>query len=87
MNRWIIGEKKDGYFGSTQDTATVIRALSTYLESTGELKNVNMNAKIVLDSETLASKSIDQKNALERFEVKKSIAGLGDNTLFHAEKQ
>ena len=87
MNRWILSEKKDGHFGSTQDTAIVTQALATYLEKSGELKNVNMKTKVILNSDTLAETSIDAKNMLDRFEVKKSLDGLQDDTIFHVEKQ
>ena len=51
MERWIIGEKeKDGSFGSTADTSNVVRSLAHVMRSTGELRDVNMQAKISLDS-------------------------------------
>jgi hypothetical protein len=87
MNRWILSEKKDGYFGSTQDTVIVLQALATYLEHSGELKNVNMKTKIVLNSETLAEQSIDASNLLGRFDVVRDMKSLGNKNIFHTEKQ
>jgi len=87
MNRWIISMKKDGHFGSTQDTAVVSRSLATYLRQSGELKNVNMKAKAFIGSEMIIEKSIDTKNMLERFEKTVSTEGYSDDAIFHTEKQ
>jgi hypothetical protein len=57
MERWIIGEKeKDGSFGSTADTSNVVRSLAHVMRATGELRDVNMQAKMSLDGT-----SIDEK--------------------------
>lgn len=57
MQRWIISQKqKDGSFGSTADTSDVVRSLAHVMRATGELRDVNMQAKISLDGA-----SVDEK--------------------------
>ncbi len=57
MERWIIGEKKkDGSFGSTADTSSVIRSLANVMRTSGELRDVNMLAKISLNNISLEDK-------------------------------
>jgi hypothetical protein len=40
--RWMIAQKSDTGFGSTADNISVIKAFTSYLENSGELKDVNM---------------------------------------------
>lgn len=87
MNRWIVGEKKNGYFGSTRDTAMVIRGLTTYLEASGELKNVNMQSKLFLNSTLLDEKKIDNTNSLDSFNKVTALTDLQSENIFHTEKQ
>lgn len=65
LNRWIISQKKNWSFGSTQDNISVIDAVYTYLVTSKELKDVNFNAKIKLNSELIDEKNYNDKNKLE----------------------
>lgn len=67
MNRWIISEKKDWSFGSTQENNYAIKNLTKYIVSSGELKNIKSNIKLLLNSEVIDEKNIDDKNKLEIF--------------------
>lgn len=67
MNRWLISEKKDWSFGSTQENNIAIKNLTKYIVSSGELKNIKSNIKLLLNSEVIDEKNIDNKNKLEIF--------------------
>lgn len=57
MEHWIIGQKqKDGSFGSTADTSNVVRSLAHIMRATGELRDVNIQAKLSLDTVRLEEK-------------------------------
>ena len=87
MERWIISEKqKDGSFGSTADTSNVVRSLAHVMRATGELVNVNMQAKISLDTNGIDEKGIDQKNKLEVFSKVIGLDKLQDNSNLHLER-
>lgn len=87
MERWIIGEKqKDGSFGSTADTSNVIRSLAHVMRATGELRDVNMQAKISLDTVSVDEKAIDQKNKLDIFSKIIGLDKFQDNSNLHLEK-
>lgn len=87
MQRWIISQKqKDGSFGSTADTSDVIRSLAHVMRATGELSDVNMQAKISLDGTSVDEKGIDQKNKLEVFSKVMDLSKLQDDSNLHFEK-
>lgn len=69
MNRWIISEKKNWSFGSTQDSITVIKNLTKYIVSSGELKDLKSNIKVILNSEIIDEKNIDDKNKLDSYQI------------------
>lgn len=87
MERWIISEKKkDGSFGSTADTSSVIRSLANIMRTSGELRDVNMLAKISLNNTLLEDKGIDAKNKLDTFSKSITLDQLQDNSNLHLEK-
>lgn len=87
MERWIISQKqKDGSFGSTADTSGVVRSLAHVMRATGELRDVNMQAKISLDGASVDEKGIDQKNKLEIFSKVIGLDKLQDNSNLHLER-
>lgn len=87
MERWIISEKqKDGSFGSTADTSNVVRSLAHVMRATGELRDVNMQVKISLDTTSVDEKGIDQKNKLDTFSKVIGLDKLQDNSNLHLEK-
>lgn len=87
MERWIISQKqKDGSFGSTADTSNVVRSLAYVMRVTGELRDVNMQAKISLDTIGMDEKGIDQKNKLDVFSKVMDLDKLQDNSNLHLEK-
>ncbi len=68
LQRWLMSQKKDGNFGSTQDTLSAIEGISTYLWTTGEIKNASFKATVSLDGKTSAQSSFTAKNALTAFQ-------------------
>lgn len=87
MERWILSQKqKDGSFGSTADTSNVVRSLAHVMRATGELQDVNMQAKISLDGTSVDEKWIDQKNKLDIFSKVIGLDKLQDNSNLHLEK-
>ncbi len=67
INRWMIAQKKDGSFGSTQDTLCVIRAFTAYIGASKELEKVSFLAKFKLNGNEVGSQKIDDTNKLEVF--------------------
>jgi hypothetical protein len=65
LNRWIIGQKKNWTFWSTQDNISVIDAISNYMLSSEELKDINFETKIKLNWDTVDEKIFNDKNKLE----------------------
>lgn len=61
MIKWLLGQKKQGGFGSTIDTVTVIRSLVTYLEFSPvpETKRI---AKLVLNDAVIKEETIKAKD-------------------------
>ncbi|EKE29741.1 MAG: hypothetical protein ACD_2C00107G0001 [uncultured bacterium (gcode 4)] len=68
MNKWIISQKKEWKFWSTDDTNAVIRNAAKYIVAGKELNWVNENIMLNLNGEKIASTQIDEKNKLEVFE-------------------
>ncbi len=65
INRWIISNKKDGSFWSTQDNIALIKGVTKYIESSGELKNIKFHAKLKINNDTIAEKNFDENNKME----------------------
>lgn len=87
MQRWIIGQKqKDGSFGSTADSSSVVRSLAHVMQTTSELRDINMISKISLDGKGLEEKTIDQKNKLDTFSKTLGLDTLADTSNLHFEK-
>lgn len=86
LNRWVISQKSNWNFGSTYDNIQVIEALTSYLNSSNELKNVNINSKFKLNSELIDEKNIDDKNKLEIFSKILPLNNLKDENDFNVEK-
>ncbi|EKE28080.1 MAG: hypothetical protein ACD_3C00105G0018 [uncultured bacterium (gcode 4)] len=68
MNKWVISQKKEWKFGSTDDTNSVVRNAAKYIVASQELKDVNMNIVLNLNNEKIATTQVDDKNKLEVFE-------------------
>lgn len=69
LQRWLLSQKQDGNFGSTQDTLSAIEAISSYLWTTGEIKNTNFQSHISLNGTTLTGIIFTPKNALESLQT------------------
>lgn len=67
LNRWIISQKKNWSFWSTQDNISVIDAISNYMLTSEELKNINFEAKIKLNWDNVDEKVFNDKNKLESY--------------------
>ncbi len=82
LNRWIIGQKKNWTFWSTQDNISVIDAISNYMLSSEELKDINFETKIKLNWNNVDEKVFNDKNKLEIVSKYLDIGSLKDkNTL------
>ena len=79
-------KSKDGSWGSTLDTTSVIRAITAIEQSTGNLRNVNLESSISLDNIALEKKTIDNTNKLEVFTKSMTLTDLKDNSTLHFEK-
>lgn len=86
LNRWLISQKKDGNFGSTQDNNKVIDAISYYMSTSEELKNISFNAKIKLNSNIIDEKIVNDKNKLEVFSKVIDIKNLKDQNILNISK-
>lgn len=65
--RWTISQKKDWSFWSTQDTISVIRAITQYIRNTWDLKDLDMNAKLSINWKQIEERNFDKKNQFEVF--------------------
>ena len=86
MNRWIIGQKKNWSFGSTADNIALIKAITKYLESSWELKNVDNNTLLKLNNKIIAQKDFNEKNKLEVFSKQIKLDDIQDKNSFIVEK-
>ncbi|MDD3302064.1 MAG: MG2 domain-containing protein [Candidatus Gracilibacteria bacterium] len=86
MNRWIMSQKVNGSFGSTQDNLYVIDAISDYIVVTGELNNINFNTILKLNSEKIGEKTINVRNSLDVFSENLSLNLLKDKNTFNISK-
>lgn len=84
--RRIMSEKKNGSFGTTQDNITLIKALTSYLNASWELKNVDLLAKVMLNSQLVADQKIDNSNKLENFTKNIALNNLQANNIFNIQK-
>ncbi|MEF2175905.1 MAG: MG2 domain-containing protein [Candidatus Absconditabacteria bacterium] len=61
--RWLVAQKnEDGTFGGWGDSALVLDALTDYVNFTGELKDVNFQAKMYLNSKQVLTGTFDSNN-------------------------
>lgn len=67
MNRWVISQKVDGSFWSTQETSVVIENSAKYMMASGELKDSNWIIKLLLNWEKIDEKIIDKNTKLTTF--------------------
>ena len=86
VNRWLVAQKKDGGFGSTQDTIHVIRALTAYIKASRELDKVSFLAKFHLNGTEIESKKFDDTNKLEVFAKDFTGASLQSKNIFNITK-
>jgi hypothetical protein len=65
-NAWLIKQKKEDWsFGSTQQTIKIIEAITEYLISSKELKNVDDYVKILLNWKVISEQKFTQENKME----------------------
>ena len=86
INRWLISQKKNGSFGSTADNIALIKAITKYLESSWELKNVDNNTLLKLNNKTIAQKDFNEENKLEVFSKQIKLDDIQDKNSFIIEK-
>ncbi|MFA5917809.1 MAG: MG2 domain-containing protein [Candidatus Gracilibacteria bacterium] len=86
LNRWIISQKKDGSFGSTQDNISVIDAVYNYIIASEELKNINFNLKIKLNSDIVEESTFNDSNKLDVNKKFIDLKYLKDNNILNFEK-
>ena len=79
-------KKEDGSFGSTQDNIHVIKAITKYLEVSGELDNVSLAVKLRLNEDIVKKSDIDEGNKLETFSHDVDVTSMEEYNSFHVEK-
>ena len=88
MNRFLLNTKaSDGTYSSPEEAAAVIRALTAYLESTGELKNVDMNSRIKSNAATIAEQKISGADRFAVYSKNLAVSGLPNNSTITFEKE
>lgn len=65
--RWIINQKSNWSFGSTQDNIQVIKAITKYLQDSWELKDIKLNADIKLNNWVIDTRQFNSSNKLETY--------------------
>lgn len=86
MIRWIVSQKNNWSFWSTQANIKVIKWFIAYSKKYWNIKNVNLNVDINLNWETIDKKSIDNSNKLEIFTKKSLISTLNKQSIFKINK-
>ncbi len=80
--RWMISQKSDTWFGSTADNISTIKAFTSYLENSGELKDVSMTIISSLNWKDFDKQSFNKDNKLITLEVTKDFKDMqGINNL------
>lgn len=86
MIRFIMLSKNtNSSFGSTFDNSQIIKSLTTYLETTNELKNTDFFARLNLNSKEIDAKNIDKNNIFEVFWKDIEKKDLKSENIFNAE--
>lgn len=80
MLRYMLLEKKDGHFASTQETAVSLMALIEYLKTSGEL-NVDYDGIVTVNGAEKIHKGFTQNNIDAREEVTIPLKDLLQNNL------
>ena len=87
MSRWVMSQKsKDGSWGSTLDTTSVIRAITNIERSTRNLRNVSLESSLSLDGVLLEKKVVEKENRLEVFKKSLTLDVLKESSILHFEK-
>jgi len=86
INRWLISQKEDWSFGSTQDNILVIKSITKYLQSSWELNDVHNFTKVKLNNDIIDEKNFTSENNLEVYTKELDLANLKDNNTFSIEK-
>ncbi|MEF2175972.1 MAG: MG2 domain-containing protein [Candidatus Absconditabacteria bacterium] len=86
MIRWIISQKNNGSFGSTQTNIKVIKSIISYIKRNGEIKDVDLNVDIMINGESVDSKAINNTNKLETFTKEIILSDLNEQNSFKINK-
>ena len=86
MLRFISQSKMNNSFGSTYDNSYIIRALTSYLSKTNELKNTNIFARFHMNSAEIETKKIDKSNIFETFQKTFSLKDIQKSNTFNVSK-
>lgn len=87
MIRFITASKTNNSFGSTYDNSYIIRAITSYLTKTWELKNTDFFARFNLNSEEIETKKINTSNIFETFSKTIEVKNLQNSNIFNIEKE
>ncbi len=87
MSRWIMSQKaRDGSWGSTLDTTSVIRSITEIERTRWDIRNIDLTAILTLDGKWLQKQKIGTGNKLETFSTGFSLHALQDISRIHFEK-
>lgn len=86
LNRWIISQKKNWSFGSTQDNIYVLDWITNYMISSDELKNINEDVKLKLNWNNIDEKIYNDKNKLEVSSKSIDLNSLKNNNTLNISK-
>lgn len=87
MIRFITSSKINNSFGSTYDNSYIIKAITTYLGQTGELKNTDMFARFNLNSQEVETKKINASNVFDTFTKTVEVKDLQSSNIFNVTKE
>ncbi len=77
--RWMIAQKSDTWFGSTADNISVIKAFTSYLENSGELKDVNITIISELNWKAFDKQNFNKDNKLITLETTKDFKDMKES--------
>ncbi len=79
-------KKPDGSFWSTQKTINVIKGLTAYLQKTWELKNLDMEVNLNLNSKNILSQKFNSNNKFEVYSKSLKLQNLENENVFSIDK-
>ncbi len=85
--RWMMSQKDEEWsFGSLNNTLTVVQSFTSYLESTEELQDLDMDVEMMINSEKVSEMTFDDDNKFSYHEERVQISDIQEKNIFNISK-